>query len=241
MADAGFDVTVLPKKKSARYATTRTIRTTRATQNKQQITSKRASSAKAQKKSSPQILPSVNTSDSLETDDEQTISCPRCLLALKGQGVKCDVCLLKMHVHCTSVPSEVYPMMIKYKAEIGWVCADFKETMKTSYRGLKSSIAVLTEDVSIVRTQLNNMHQEMLTTKVDIMEHHILILIEELSKIRIQLDSMQHKTPITTTNEMEHFATMLSNRPRQIKSDIICKNEHCSYDDTHISLVVYRH
>jgi len=63
MAEAGFDVTVLPKKKSARYATTRTIRTTRATQNKQSITSKRTSSAKAQNKSTPQMPPSENTSD----------------------------------------------------------------------------------------------------------------------------------------------------------------------------------
>jgi len=96
-----------------------------------------------------------------------------------------------MHVHCASVPSDAYPMMIKYTAEIGWVCDDCNEAMKTSYLGLKSSIAVLTEEVSIVRTQLNKMQQEMLTTKVDTMDRHVLILNEELSKIRIQLDSMQ--------------------------------------------------
>jgi len=82
------------------------------------------------------------------------------------------------------------------------------------------------------------MQQAMLTTKVDTMDHHALILKEKLSKIRIQLDSMRQNMPITNTNEMEHCAAMLSDR--QIKSDIVCKNEHCTYDDTHISLVVYR-
>jgi len=55
---------------------------------------------------------------------------------------------------------------------------------------------------------------------------------------RRSIRSSKQRMSITNTNEMEHCATMLSDR--QTKSDIVCKNEHCTDDETRISLVVYR-
>jgi len=163
MAEMGHAVSVLPKKQSAKTATTR-ARATRAAQNKTAQTdiassqpartSKASSTTGTRKKGTQQIQHTEAISSS--SDDDLADSCPRCLLVLKGQLVKCDVCLLKMHVCCTSVPSAAHSMLVKYAKDIGWVCDDCKEAMNTSYHRLQTSISLLTEELSTIRTQLDN-------------------------------------------------------------------------------------
>jgi hypothetical protein len=174
LAQNDLGVTVLPKKQFTKSSTRAATRATRAAQNKPAQktmsqptrTRKTASTTENRKKAARQIEQTEVISDNSDEDLEDT--CPHCLLALKGQLVKCDVCQMKIHTSCTSVPPEAQSILVKYAIDIGWVCDDCKEAMNTSYHRLQSSISVLTEELSAIRTQLNVMQLSSLSaTKTD--------------------------------------------------------------------------
>src|SRR5664279_2160811 len=185
MAQNGFGVTVLRKKQPAKHtrATTRAARGTAAAKPAQQTTSqptrtsKPASAISKRKKATRHIQQTEVVSDASNNSDEDLAdACPHCLLVLNGQLVKCDVCHMKMHASCTSVPSEAQSMLVKYAVDIGWVCDDCKDAMNTSYRRLQSSVSMLTEELSAIRAQLNAMELNMSATKTDERDYRAAVL-----------------------------------------------------------------
>ena len=83
---------------------------------------------------------------------------------------------MKVHADCTSIPVEAHSILIKYAAEIGWVCDDCKTAMNTLYHRLQSSISLLTEELSITRTQLNAIQQNTCNVKADELDYRTALL-----------------------------------------------------------------
>lgn len=185
--------------------------------------------------------------DCTERPDESDSFCGHCLLptsdASNKRCIKCDVCCVMYHQHCTNITVKVFDALIKIKRDVGWVCDDCREFVRTQSKTLQAAMSTLTVELATIRTELSEISQLVgMTNDADTVTppSSNALLTDEVAAIRVELAEI--KQQVMTVKSTTQEATYPSHSiPAENTTHFSSTNEQEEkQDDKMVSMVVYR-
>ena len=103
----------------------------------------------------------VRNSSAVSDCDSFSGLCPRCHEPSDKTCMFCDICRESYHSLCSGLPPEVYDILATIVRDVGWVCADCRVAGSSKLASLQSSLARTSEEISLLRTMVTNLKDEL--------------------------------------------------------------------------------
>ena len=100
------------------------------------------------------------TGDASDDDADGSGSiCPSCNLPVKNdkRTIKCDICFQIFHQRCTPMSVKIFDKFVINVEVTGWSCDTCKQTALTSFHRLQAAISQLAEELTLVKSELNEL------------------------------------------------------------------------------------